>query len=204
MRIFRATVLNFHTIAVTLTETNATIPVLHELIKPLHADNIMILEFYDYEGCFRHYRESIADLNQNRLNGKVNIAKPALLLTVMQLIDQRWIRNNHIILTSEIEKLYSDLYHQYDPGSVVTQIYYSFCHLMGDGFWHIRWLEGEKKINSASRKFIDDNIDYVFLDDDLWILLQNPDWRHNLMDFVITEKMNADQPVYSPADLAVR
>ena len=75
---------------------------------------------------------------------------------------------------------------------------------MGDGFWHIRWLEGEKKINSASRKFIDDNIDYVFLDDDLWILLQNLDWRHNLMDFVITEKMNADQPVYSPADLAVR
>lgn len=98
----------------------------------------MILDFYKYEECFRFYKERITLLNQNKLNGKINIAKPALLLTVIQLIDQRWIRNNRIILTSEIEKLYSDLYHQYDPGSVVTQIYYPFYHLRSDGFWHIR------------------------------------------------------------------
>lgn len=59
-------------------------------------------------------------------------------------------------------------------------------------------LKGRKKINSASRKFIDDNIDYVFLDDDLWILLQNPEWRRRLMDFVIREKMTVYQPIYSP------
>lgn len=60
------------------------------------------------------------------------------------------------------------------------------------------WLEGEKAMNSPSRKFIDDNIDYVFLDDDLWILLQNPEWRRRLMDFVIREKMTVYQPIYSP------
>lgn len=158
----------------------------------------MILDFYKYDECFRFYKERITLLNQNKLNGKINIAKPSLLLTVIELIDQRWIRNNRIVLTSEIEKLYIDLYHQYDPGSVATQIYYPFYHLKSEGFWHIRWLEGEKEMNSPSKKFIDDNIDYVFLDDDLWILLQNPEWRRRLMDFVIREKMTVYQPIYSP------
>lgn len=155
--------------------------------------NIMILNFYSYEECFRHYTKSITNLKQNKLNGKINIAKPALLLTVMQLIDQCWLRSNRIILTNGIEKWYGDLYHQYDLDKNVTPIYYPFYHLESDGFWHIRWTGAAKTMDSPSRRFIDDNIEYVFLDEDLWILLQHQDWRRRLMDFIIKEKLSASQ-----------
>lgn len=45
-------------------------------------------------------------------------------------------------------------------------------------------------MNSPSRKFLVDHIDHVSLDDDLWILLQHPDFRHRLINFIIKEKLS--------------
>ena len=153
-----------------------------------------MLNFYNYDECLKFYSNRIRQLNQNKLHGKVNIAKPVLLLAVIQLIDKHWLLDNRIILTSEIENRYKDLYHQYDRTKDATPVYYPFYHLHSDGFWHIRWIGDEKEyMNSPSRKFLVDHIDHVSLDDDLWILLQHPDFRHRLMDFIINRKLTPDR-----------
>lgn len=150
----------------------------------------MILSFYNYEECCGYYTGTISNLRQNKLHGIVNIAKPVLLLAVMQLVDEGWLRNNRIILTSELEDRYAGLYNRYEPDKAATPVYYPFYHLHSDGFWHIRWIGGEKPpVISTSRKFIVDHIDHVCLDDDLWILLLHQDFRLRLMDFIINRKL---------------
>lgn len=162
-------------------------------MEQFHTDKTMILTFYDYDACFSHYAGFIRHLRQNILYGKTNIAKPTLLLAVIGLIDSNWIRGNSIVLTVEIENRYSDLYHQYDPSKETTPVCYPFFHLHSDGFWHISWIGDEREyINSPSRKFLVDHIDHVSLDDDLWVLLQNPDYRHRMMHFIIREKLSAN------------
>ncbi len=83
-----------------------------------------MLNFYNYDECLKFYSNRIRQLNQNKMYGKVNIAKPVLLLAVIQLIDKRWLLDNRIILTSEIENRYKDLYHQYDRTKDATPVYY--------------------------------------------------------------------------------
>ena len=34
-------------------------------------------------------------------------------------------------------------------------------------------------------------IDYAFLDDDLWVIAQNREYRHKLMDFLVEQKIVA-------------
>lgn len=162
-------------------------------MRILEAGKTMILNFYNYGECFAHYRERIMHLNQNREHGRTNIAKPALLLAVIQLVDEQQICSNRFTLTMEVEKKYCDLYQQYNWNNHVTPICYPFYHLKNDGFWHIRWIGTEKVMDSPSKKFLRDNIDYVFLDDDLWFLLQHRDWRQSLADFIIKEKMSEYQ-----------
>lgn len=150
----------------------------------------MILSFYNYEECCGYYTGTISNLRQNKLHGIVNIAKPVLLLAVMQLVDEGWLRNNRIILTSELEDRYTGLYNRYEPDKAATPVYYPFYHLHSDGFWHIRWIGDEKVyMNSPSRKFLVDHIDHVSLDDDLWILLQHPDFRHRLIKELLINKL---------------
>lgn len=162
-------------------------------MEQFHADKTMILTFYDYDTCFNRYAASIRHLRQNILYGKANIAKPTLLLAVIELIDSSRIRSNSIVLTAEIENRYINLYHQYEPDKKATHIYYPFFHLHTDGFWHISWVGDDKEsINAPSRKFLVDHIDHVSLDDDLWVLLQNPDYRHRMMNFIIREKLSAN------------
>lgn len=69
--------------------------------------------------------------------------------------------------------------------------YFPFFHLKSEGFWHLRARPGRdsivKAIDSArSHNAITENIDYVYLDDDLHQLLCNAETRQSLRNILVT------------------
>ena len=158
-----------------------------------------MFKFYDYEKCLAHYAEEIKSLKQNKLHGAVNIAKPVLVLAVTQLIDDGLLQNNVILLTKGLEDRYTKLYEQYDRTGKITRIDYPFYFMLNDGFWNLKWIgEPKEHENAPWRKFMKDHVEYAYLDEDLWCLLQHEGCRHRLMDYIIKEKLTEDQETDQP------
>lgn len=158
-----------------------------------------MFKFYDYEKCLAHYEEEIKSLKQNKLHGAVNIAKPVLVLAVTQLIDDGLLQDNVILLTKGLEDRYTKLYEQYDRTGKITRIDYPFYFMLNDRFWNIKWIgEPKEHENAPWRKFMKEHVEYAYLDEDLWCLLQNDGCRHRLMDYIIKEKLTEDQETDQP------
>ena len=77
----------------------------------------MELKFFNYESCFRYYTQSIESIKQARVKGEVILAKPILLLSVIDAVDNREIVVNKIRLTESLEQRYYALMRRYARGS---------------------------------------------------------------------------------------
>ena len=60
-----------------------------------------------------------------------------------------------------------------------------------DGFWKLAWKTGEMTTSAPGEGWIKRYVDYAFLDDDLWVITQNHEYRHRLMDFLVQHKIVA-------------
>ena len=43
------------------------------------------LNFFNYESCFIHYTEQIMNIRQAKINGEIIVAKPVLMLSLLQV-----------------------------------------------------------------------------------------------------------------------
>ena len=152
-----------------------------------------VLQFYDYERCFKHYTQRIMNLRQARIHGEVIMAKPVLLLAVIDSVENGEVLSNNIRLTESQEQRYLTLMRQYVKGSQFdkpTPIATPYFHLQGDGFWHLTWKPGkEPPEGSPSFRYICDNCVRTSVDDDLWTLLEHRMMRLRLRDYIITHKL---------------
>lgn len=153
----------------------------------------MELKFFNYESCFRYYTQSIESIKQARVKGEVILAKPILLLSVIDAVDNREIVVNKIRLTESLEQRYYALMRRYARGSQFdepTKIEYPFWHLQSDGFWHLSGVPTpDTMTKSVSHKFLVENVDYAYLDEELWFLIKHPVFRERLRDYIIEHKL---------------
>ena len=156
-----------------------------------------VLQFYDYERCFKHYTQRIMNLRQARIHGEVIMAKPVLLLAVIDSVENCEIVSNNIRLTETLEQRYLTLMRQYVKGSQFdkpTPIATPYFHLQGDGFWHLTWKQGkEPSEDSPSFRYICDNCARTSVDNDLWTLLEHRVMHHRLRDYIITHKLGGNK-----------
>lgn len=119
---------------------------------------------------FDYYKTAFLSLHCAMTKGKPNFAKPAILLSVIEAIEQGLFKDN--IITADILKT---LY-QKQKGWIKrtpAPFEYPFVFLTHESFWHIQWKNGEKYTKCPHAKFIRDNIEYAYLDNALWDLLQD-------------------------------
>ena len=141
---------------------------------------------------FLYYSERIANINQAVIKGEVIVAKPVLLLALIDGIEKGVFGSNRFILNEWLEKWYVSLMIQYTKDSqfnVPSPISNPFWHLTSDGFWHLQLrkkLEGKK---TPSIAWLKENVEFAYFDDDLWVLLQNREWRMKMRDFIIEHKL---------------
>ncbi len=154
------------------------------------------LLFYDYERCFEHYTQRIMNIRQAKIHGEVIVAKPVLLLAIIDGIDNGVFMGNNFLLNDELEKRYTTLMRLYAAGSRFDSpapIYNPYWHLESDGFWHLTLnAERVEKSSTPSSAWLREHVVSARFDDDLWVLLQSREWRTKLRDYIIEHKLTDD------------
>ncbi len=154
------------------------------------------LLFYDYEQCFEHYTQRIMNIRQAKIHGEVILAKPVLMLALIDGIDNGVFMGNNFLLDDWLEERYLKLMRLYAKGSQfdsTTPIYNPYWHLESDGFWHLTLnVEREGKSRTPSSAWLKEHVVSARFDDDLWVLLQSKEWRTKLRDYIIEHKLTDD------------
>ena len=150
------------------------------------------LQFYNYEQCYAHYTKRIMSIRQAKIHGEVIVAKPVLLLAIIDGIDIGEFTANRFTLNECLEKRYLTLMKQYTRNSQFpnpADISNPFWHLHSDGFWHLQCIEEPQEGITPSKRWLKEKVSFAYFDDDLWLLLQNEVWRQKLRDYIVEYKL---------------
>ncbi len=167
-----------------------------ENIERLEKENGRIpredLRFYFYEKCYANYTKRILNIRQAKIRGEVIVAKPVLLLAIIDSIESKEFCNNEFPLTEWLEKRYLVLMNKYVKNSLFdkpTDISNPFWHLQSDGFWHLQYIDNIQVGLNPSKRWLKDHVKFASFDEDLWILLQSKVWRMQLRNYIIEHKL---------------
>jgi putative restriction endonuclease len=153
------------------------------------------IQFFDYEQCFAFYAKRIMNIRQAKIRGEVIVAKPVLLLSLIDGISDSIFVDNEFGLTDWLEEHYLMLMKKYTNSSQfsnVTGIENPFWHLATDGFWTLQYRIDHPSGTSPSKRWLKDNVEFAYFDESLWILLQNKVWRMKLRDYIVEHKLTDD------------
>jgi len=116
-----------------------------------------------------------------KTNGKINLAKPIFMLAIMDGITDGHIQNNRIEFNKNLIMTYQNLFARYtgDGSKLPTYPYY---YLESDEFYH---LKKDMSVTSPSAKFLREHVEYAYLDEELWNLLQDSAVREEYRDAII-------------------
>jgi putative restriction endonuclease len=136
------------------------------------------------------------NIRQAKIHGETIVAKPVLMVAIIDAIDSNVFTNNQFVINDWLEGRYKMLMTQYAKDSQfddTTEIDKPFWHLESDGFWHLNY-QGERlnKSKTPSKAWLKENVEFAYFDESLWILLQNKSWRMKLRDYIVEHKLNDD------------
>lgn len=130
------------------------------------------------------YKDSLENTKRGNSGRFFSNAKPILLIAIIDAIEAGVINENKLYFENEeLEEIYKKLFISCDKnyeGAIssnlkVTPFQLPFFHLNSEKYFHIKWKEGLKppvQANSPSRKYLKENVQYAYLNQDLWNLLQ--------------------------------
>ena len=120
-------------------------------------------------------------MNVARAHGQINIAKPIMMLAVIQCIEKGSIKANRILYTESLISTYNELFSHYCKGHITSSVY-PFYYLGSEDFYFIK---GNKAPTTPSAKFLRENVEYACLDDDLSEILQDQESNNELKNAII-------------------
>ena len=123
-----------------------------------------------------YYKTMLLSVKTQVVGGKRKVAKPILLLAIIQAIRHHLLTDNQIQYSDELEGIYKGLYAKY--GEQLSPMKYPFFHLTSDGFYHIKGILATK---SPTPKQLKEKIEYAYLDSQLWELLQSEENRQVIL-----------------------
>ncbi len=152
-----------------------------------------VIQFFDYAQCFDHYTKRIVNIRQAKIYGETIVAKPVLLVALIDSIEANVFVSNRFVVNDWLEDRYMVLMQQYTRGSLfdrATGIEKPFWHLETDGFWHLNYGgERQGKGHTPSKAWLKERVEYACFDESLWLLLQNREWRTKLRDYIVEHKL---------------
>lgn len=166
-----------------------------ETSKKRRLPDYKILQFFDYEQCFSYFAKRIMNIRQAKIHGEVIVAKPVLILSLIDGIGENVFTDNEFHLNDWLEERYLMLMKQYTRSSQfskITGIENPFWHLSSDGFWNLQCRQSRKLESSPSKAWLRDYVEYAYLDESLWVLLQNKVWRMKMRNYIIEHKLTDD------------
>ena len=136
-----------------------------------------------------YYRSVLLEIHRGNGHGVMSNAKPYLLLTIFKLIEEGEIIGNRIQFdNSKLTDIYNSIARFYEPERAVTPLSKPFFHLNREPFYYLKWKSETnipKQATTPSAKFLRENVEYAWLDEELWELLQDSETRNELRDAII-------------------
>lgn len=131
--------------------------------------------------------------------------KPALLLAVLEGVEEGFIQNNRIEITPELIasfKAYCQLLSS-GPEYAACPFQLPFFHLQSSGFWHLQARPGRELILTSSRSVrsfghLCEVIAYAWLDAALWELMQQPLVREDMRQALLTRYFPLTRHYFRP------
>ncbi|MCD8306335.1 MAG: hypothetical protein LUC49_06755 [Prevotella sp.] len=121
------------------------------------------------------YSDMIMKVKCGSYHGQKIKAKPLLLYSIVMMIEEGLVHDNRVYFNKMSEDFYkkvSDVY-----SATITPYFKPFYYLQFDGFWHLKGKKDRFITDRPSPKFIRENIEYAYLDNALWDLLQEANIR---------------------------
>lgn len=136
-----------------------------------------------------YYSEKSSRLRVDRSRG-IAPHKPILLLSVIELVEQGFLKRNQIFLSPELIATFLKYWSYLGSDAHKSDICMPFFYMRNEGFWHLvarsgleSILSGFKPKNLAALREL---IQYAYLDDELFYLLQAPLSRSYLINQIAT------------------
>ena len=67
------------------------------------------ISFFSYEQCFESYQKRIESIRQHRINRETIIAKPVLMVAIIDAIDSNVFTSNQFVINDWLERHYKML-----------------------------------------------------------------------------------------------
>jgi len=138
------------------------------------------------------YKDSLLKTKRGNNHGVFSNAKPIYIISLIDAIGEGVILGNKIPFECEqLVEIYTNLFKlEQDNGetlfranSTLTPYNLPYFHLNSESYYHIKWKEGvipPKQAQSPSSKYLKENVDFAYLDDELWNLLQCAEIRADI------------------------
>lgn len=148
-----------------------------------------IIRFFNYDAALEHYEEAIIHMRRwTRGHGRVKtIAKPVLILSIIKGMKDGEFTNNRFgyhDLKNIFEPIFKSFFLKGSQDSA-TPLYNPYYYLQTDGFWHLSWKDGCRSTLAPSENWLERNVNYGFIDEELWILINNEEYAERLKDYII-------------------
>lgn len=157
-----------------------------------------IIRFFSYDTAYDFYTIGIKRMKQGNIKrtGIKKIAKPVLILSIIKGIENGTLKYNKFLF-DDVEEIYNTIFEQYaaiaKQHDENTPLSYPFYYLQSDDFWHLNFYEySDNETSSPSTAWIKRNVEYAYIDEELWIMLHNADYRFRLKNFIINEKIKSN------------
>lgn len=125
-----------------------------------------------------NYEAKFAEIRINVSGDRASPHKVAMLLAVMDAIQEDDIRENRIFFSKSLCRRFKQHFESLAGPRDQNNPHHPFFHLRGDGFWHHRAKPGmqrayDRLTTASGPGVIHDHIQYAFLDNELFELMQN-------------------------------
>ena len=150
---------------------------------------------------FQTYKEEFENLRPSRVGGRSRPHKGSMLLAVIDLIDRGIINRNQIPLNDALSDAFSERFALYKQGNDKDDPAKPYFYLSSSSFWHLAPVAGREDeleqrraaSHHGSAKIVKSLIEYAYLDEELFKLLQNDVYRSILADVLEADLVSNEE-----------
>ncbi|PPT08325.1 hypothetical protein CKA32_004806 [Geitlerinema sp. FC II] len=134
------------------------------------------------------YKIKIKELRVSTSKKSSALYKPILLLSIIDLLAQKYIRENKIYISDSLVETFSSYWNvlvqqnHYKGG-----LHYPFFHLKRDEFWHLKFKKEWDGLQPKTTNKLKQAVEYAYLDEELFELLQDSTSRQEIIDELISK-----------------
>ncbi len=138
------------------------------------------------ELLFNFYKMTFLSINRGNHCGIVINAKPLYYITIINQINKKEeLIDNRIPFSAKLNNAYICTCKEYQPNTDPTPFFKPYYYSKSEPFYHLKYKK-EPPRTSLSAKSVRENIEYAYLDNALWDLLQEPQIQQQLRETLET------------------